>query len=118
MARHVDALTAATLKDLREQWWDAEFSEFLQETLRPRPGTRILDVGCGNGTAELALGRLRVSQLRLFAIDRNPARVIQTAAECRSHNYRLGAAAGHRTRAAFTARAVRAALLRTLLHDL
>jgi hypothetical protein len=35
MARHVDALTAATLKDLREQWWDAEFSEFLQERCGP-----------------------------------------------------------------------------------
>jgi SAM-dependent methyltransferase len=103
MARHVDALTAATLRDLREQWWDAEFSEFLQDTLRPRPGTRILDVGCGNGTAELALGRLRVSQLRLFAIDRNPARVIQTAAECRSHNYKLGAAAADVTRLPFKA---------------
>ena len=101
MARHVDALTAATLKDLREQWWDAGFSEFLQETLRPRPGTRILDVGCGNGTAELALGRLRVSQLRLFAIDRNPSRAIQTAAESRSHNYRLGAAAADVTRLPF-----------------
>ena len=62
MARHVDALTAATLKNLREQWWDTEFSTFLQDTLRPRPGNRILDVGCGEGTAELSLGRLRVSQ--------------------------------------------------------
>ena len=102
MARHVDALTTATLKDLRERWWDAEFSEFLQDTLRPRPGTRILDVGCGSGTAELALGRLRVSQLRLFAIDRNPARVMQTEAECRSHNYRLAAAAADATRLPFT----------------
>ena len=101
MARHVDALTAATLKDLREQWWDAEFSEFLQDTLRPRPGTRILDVGCGSGTAELALGRLRVSQLRLFAIDRNLTRVVQTASECRSHNYRLCAAAADVTRLPF-----------------
>ena len=71
MARHVDALTSATLKNLREQWWDSEFSGFLQETLRPRPGNRILDVGCGEGTAEMSLGRLRVSQLVLFAIDRN-----------------------------------------------
>jgi len=53
--------------------------------------------------AELALGRLRVSQLQLFAIDRNPARVIQTAAECRSHNYRLGAAAADVTRLPFKA---------------
>ena len=84
MARHVDALTAATLKDLREQWWDAEFSEFLQETLRPRPGTRILDVGCGDGTAELALGRLRDQPAaalrdRLAIGARDPDR----AAECR-----------------------------------
>ena len=42
MARHLDALTASTLKNLRAQWWDSQFSEFLQETLRPRPGTRIL----------------------------------------------------------------------------
>ena len=45
MPRHVDALTSPTLKHLRERWWDSDFSEFLRETLRPRPGTRILDVG-------------------------------------------------------------------------
>jgi len=89
MARHVDALTSATLKNLREQWWDSEFSAFLQETLRPRPGNRILDVGCGEGTAEMSLGRLRISQLALFAIDRNLQRVAHTAAEGRSHNCRL-----------------------------
>ena len=89
MARHVDALTCATLKNLREQWWDSEFSAFLQDTLRPRPGNRILDVGCGEGTAEMSLGRLRISQLALFAIDRNLQRVVHAAAEGRSHNYRL-----------------------------
>ena len=68
MARQVDALIAATLKNVREQWWDATFSEFLQETLRPRPGNRILDVGSGEGTAELSLGRMQVSQLKLVAI--------------------------------------------------
>ena len=40
MARHLDALTASTLKNLRAQWWDAQFSDFLQDTLKPRPGTR------------------------------------------------------------------------------
>jgi SAM-dependent methyltransferase len=93
MARHLDALTASTLKNLRAQWWDAQFSEFLQETLKPRPGTRILDVGCGDGTAEVSLGRSRISQLRLFAIDRDVARVTRAAIEGRSHNYRLGVAA-------------------------
>jgi len=103
MARHVDALTSATLKNLREQWWDSEFSGFLQETLRPRPGNRILDVGCGEGTAELSLGRLRISQLVLFAIDRNLQRVARTAAEGRSHNYRLQLAGADVSRLPFTA---------------
>jgi len=103
MARHVDALTSATLKNLREQWWDSEFSTFLQETLRPRPGNRILDVGCGEGTAEMSLGRLRVSQLALFAIDRNLQRVARAAAEGRSHNYRLQLAGADVTRLPFTA---------------
>ena len=102
MARHVDALTSPTLKNLREQWWDSEFSSFLQETLRPRPGNRILDVGCGEGTAEMSLGRLRVSQLALFAIDRNLLRVAQTAAEGRSHNYRLQLAGADVTHLPFT----------------
>jgi ubiquinone/menaquinone biosynthesis C-methylase UbiE len=102
MARHVDALTSATLKNLREQWWDTEFSAFLQDTLRPRPGNRILDVGCGEGTAELSLGRLRISQLSLVAIDRNLERVAFTAAEGRSHNYRLKVAAADVTRLPFT----------------
>ena len=101
MARHLDALTASTLKHLRGQWWDAQFSEFLQETLKPRPGTRILDVGCGEGTAELSLGRSRISQLRLFAIDRDVSRVARTAAEGRSHNYRLGLAAADAARLPF-----------------
>ena len=102
MARHVDALTSATLKNLREQWWDSEFSGFLQETLRPRPGNRILDVGCGQGTAEMSLGRLRVSQLALFAIDRNQQRVAHAAAEGRSHNYRLHLAGADVTHLPFT----------------
>jgi SAM-dependent methyltransferase len=101
MARHLDALTASTLKNLRGQWWDAQFSDFLQETLKPRPGTRILDVGCGDGTAELSLGRSRISQLRLYAIDRDVARVAKAAAEGRSHNYRLGLAAADATQLPF-----------------
>jgi precorrin-6B methylase 2 len=103
MARHVDVLTSATLKNLREQWWDAEFSEFLRETLHPRPGNRILDVGCGEGTAELSLGRLRISQLALFGIDRDLDRVARTAAEGRSHNYRLHLAGANVTHLPFTA---------------
>ena len=58
----IDSLTSPTLKHLRERWWNPEFSEFLSETLRPRPGTRILDVGCGEGTAVLSLGRLQMQR--------------------------------------------------------
>jgi SAM-dependent methyltransferase len=93
MPRHVDALTSPTLKHLRERWWDSDFSEFLRETLRPRPGTRILDVGCGEGTAELSLGRLQISQVTLFAIDRRLERVRQTLTAGTAHNIRLQVAA-------------------------
>ena len=54
----------------------------------------------GHGRA--GLGRLRVSQLALFAIDRNLARVARTAAEGRSHNYRLQLAGADVARLPFT----------------
>jgi SAM-dependent methyltransferase len=69
MSRELDALTSFTLKHLREHWWTDGFTEFLVETLRPRPGKRILDVGCGMGTGEISLSRLRLSQVELFGID-------------------------------------------------
>jgi len=93
MPRHIDSLTSPTLKHLRERWWDSDFSEFLAEMLRPRPGTRILDVGCGEGTAELSLGRLQISQVDLFAVDRRLDRVAQTAASASAHNVRVKTAA-------------------------
>ena len=65
MHADIDALTSATLKHLRERWWNDEFTEFLAETLRPRAGNRILDVGCGEGTGEISIGRLHISQMRL-----------------------------------------------------
>ena len=69
MSRALDALTSSTLKHLREHWWNDAFASFLEETLRPRPGKSILDVGCGAGTAEVTLARLRLSQLRLVGVD-------------------------------------------------
>jgi protein-L-isoaspartate O-methyltransferase len=88
----VDALTAPTLKHLRDRWWDSDFSEFLRETLRPRPGTRILDVGSGDGTAEVMLGRLHISQVTLFAVDRELDLAKQTAEAGSAHNIRLNVA--------------------------
>jgi len=69
MIAAIDALTSPTLKHLREHWWGDEFTTFLKETLRPRPGNRILDVGCGSGTGEVSIGRLHLSQIQLFGVD-------------------------------------------------
>ena len=89
----IDALTSPTLKYLRERWWNDDFNDFLIETLRPRPGNRILDVGCGEGTAEVRLGRLHVSQMRLFGVDLMIERVMVARHEAAAHNQRVGYAA-------------------------
>jgi SAM-dependent methyltransferase len=90
----MDHLTSATLKYLRESWWDDEFTEFLVETLRPRAGNRILDVGCGTGIGEVSIGRLRVSQLRLLGVDVDWQKASAARKETASHNQRAGFAAG------------------------
>lgn len=90
----IDALTSPTLKHLREHWWDAEFTEFLAETLRPRPGNRILDIGCGEGLAELSIGRLQISQLRLTGIDIVTSKVTEARQTVAAHNLRASFAAG------------------------
>jgi SAM-dependent methyltransferase len=101
MNHAIDALTAPTLKYVRDVWWDDSFTEFLAETLRPRPGNRILDVGCGEGQAEVSIGRLQVSQLRLFGVDLVPSKVAIALRETRSHNQRVSVAAGDACRLPF-----------------
>lgn len=86
MVRDVDGLTSATLKHLRERWWDDAFTEFVKDTLQPRAGRRILDVGCGTGTAEVKLSRLRLTQVDLFAVDLLADRVAAAHAAAKSHN--------------------------------
>jgi ubiquinone/menaquinone biosynthesis C-methylase UbiE len=86
----IDVLTSPTLKYLRERWWNDDFAEFLTETLRPRAGNRILDVGCGEGIAEIQLGRLNVSQMRLVGVDLMLERVIVARHETAAHNQRVG----------------------------
>lgn len=103
MNRDLDALTSSALKHLREHWWDDAFTAFLEETLRPRPGKRILDVGCGTGTAELSLARLRLSQMHLFGIDLVIDRVRQAHAATRGINVRVGYAAADACRLPFAA---------------
>ena len=101
LSRDIDALTASTLKHLRERWWNAEFTEFLRETLQPHAGDRILDVGCGVGTAEVTLGRLGISQLRLLGVDLITSRVREAFDATRAHNIRAGFAAADASRLPF-----------------
>ncbi|HYM23665.1 MAG TPA: methyltransferase domain-containing protein [Vicinamibacterales bacterium] len=94
-SREIDILTASTLKHLRERWWGAEFTDFLRETLQPRAGARILDVGCGVGTAEVRLGQLGISQMRLFGVDLIELRVREAVAAAGAHNIRARFAAAN-----------------------
>jgi SAM-dependent methyltransferase len=101
MSGTIDALAAPTLKHVRDQWWDDTFTEFLVETLRPRPGNLILDVGCGEGQAEVSIGRRRVSQVRLVGVDLVPEKAAEALKETRSHNQRVSVAAGDAVRLPF-----------------
>jgi ubiquinone/menaquinone biosynthesis C-methylase UbiE len=86
MIRDVDSLTSSTLKHLRDRWWDDAFTDFVKDTLQPRPGRRILDVGCGRGTAEVKLSRLRLTQVDLVAVDLLVDRVVDAQVAARAHN--------------------------------
>ena len=101
MTAAIDALISPTLKHLREAWWDDEFTEFLVETLKPRPGNRILGVGCGEGLAEVAIGRRHISQVRLVGVDLAPSKVAAARQETASHNQRAQFAAGDASRLPF-----------------
>jgi SAM-dependent methyltransferase len=90
MNRGIDILTSPTLKNLRTNWWNDAFAEFLEETLRPKPGKQILDVGCGIGTADATLARLRMSQLRLVGVDLSLAHVKVALESARGMNARVG----------------------------
>jgi SAM-dependent methyltransferase len=86
MPRELDSLTSLTLKHLRDQWWTQSFTDFLVETLRPRAGKRILDVGCGSGIAEASLSRQRLSQVKFYGVDLVPERARAAAAAARGMN--------------------------------
>jgi SAM-dependent methyltransferase len=101
MAASIDTLTSPTLKHLREEWWDETFTDFLSDTLKPRPGNRILDVGCGEGQAEVAIGRLQISQVRLVGVDLVLSKVVAASRETASHNQRVVFAAGDACRLPF-----------------
>ncbi len=75
MPRDIDALTSFTLKHLRDRWWDTSFTTFLQEALMPQAGERVLDVGCGAGTAELILSALQPGGVHFVGVDLVPSRL-------------------------------------------
>ena len=112
MHADMDALTSATLKHLRERWWNDEFTEFLAETLRPRAGNRILDVGCGAGTGEISIGRLHVSQLQLVGIDLVVDKAIAATAGHGRAQHARQVRGGRRVPAAVQGRRVRLDVLR------
>ena len=56
-------------------------------------GNRILDVGCGEGLAEVAIGRLQISQVRLVGVDLVFSKVLAAHHETASHNQRVQFAA-------------------------
>ena len=101
LARGIDVLRSPTLKNLRTDWWNDAFAEFLEETLRPKPGRRILDVGCGIGTAEATLARLRMSQLRLVGVDLSLSHVKMALDSARGMNARVGYACADACRLPF-----------------
>jgi len=92
-SRTLDALTSSTLKHVREEWWDNDFTSFLVERLKPRVGNRILHVGCGTGTVELQLSRLRIPQVIFIGIDRIVERTIVAERTTDGHNLRASFAA-------------------------
>jgi SAM-dependent methyltransferase len=97
----IDVLASPTLKHLRTRWWNDDFTEFLAEMLRPRPGNRILDIGCGEGTAEVRIGHLHISQLRLVGIDIVFDRVASARQQTAGHNQRVAFAAADAVRLPF-----------------
>jgi SAM-dependent methyltransferase len=80
MPRDIDALTSSALKDVRDRWWSPAFTEFLRDNLQPRPGARLLDVGCGIGTAELALAPLSAHGIEIIGADLAMTRVAEARA--------------------------------------
>jgi SAM-dependent methyltransferase len=101
MASEIDALTSATLRHLRERWWNDSFTSFLEESLRPRPGKRILHVGCGTGVGEISLSRLRLSQMQLYGVDLLLQRLRQAREATRGVNARANYSAADACRLPF-----------------
>lgn len=84
LPRDIDALVSPSLKHVRDRWWDARFTAFLEETLQPRTGKRVLDVGCGTGLAAVYPG-FHVSGVDLHGVDIVESRVREARAAALDH---------------------------------
>lgn len=93
MAREIDSLTSPTLKHLRDRWWDESFAAFLDDALQPAPGDRVLDVGCGPGTAELHLGLDGRPAVKLAGVDVAVDRIQAALARTRARGVQVSLAA-------------------------
>jgi 2-polyprenyl-3-methyl-5-hydroxy-6-metoxy-1,4-benzoquinol methylase len=93
MSRELDALTASTLKYLRERWWDDGFAKFLAEVLEPKPGCRLLDVGCGPGTAGFSLAAHGLRDVTIVGVDLAGDKLASAVAAPRPDRVRLAFAA-------------------------
>jgi|EndMetStandDraft_3_1072993.scaffolds.fasta_scaffold69127_1 SAM-dependent methyltransferase len=89
MTRDIDLLTSPALTHLRDRWWDASFTAFVRDTLLPRPGEHVLEVGCGAGIADLMLGLLEPGSVRYCGIDLKPARVRGARGAANDHALQL-----------------------------
>ncbi len=100
VARDIDILTAPGLKHLRDRWWDAAFDQFISETLQPRAGEWVLEVGAAAGLADLTLALLEPGA-RYVGIDRRRDRVRQAQSAARHRALSLGLAVAEAARLPF-----------------
>jgi SAM-dependent methyltransferase len=110
VARDIDILTAPGLKHLRDRWWDAEFDAFVHDTLQPRPGQRVLEVGAGAGLTEVTLGLLAPGDVRYVGIDRRLDRVRQARRAAGDRGLTLSLAAAQAAALPFADRVFASAL--------
>jgi hypothetical protein len=108
--RDIDILTAPGLTHLRDRWWDAAFNEFIDDTLQPGEGDRVLEVGCGSGLGELMLALLEPGRVRYVGIDRRRDRLRQARQAAGDRGLSLGLAAAEAAALPFRAGAFASAL--------
>ncbi len=101
MAAAIDALTSPTLKHSARGVVGRRVHRVSRGDAEAAAGNRILDVGCGEGLGEVAIGRLHISQVRLVGVDLVVSKVLAAQQETASHNQRVNFAAADACRLPF-----------------